>query len=222
MPGQFSEWFDGDSLVNRGMRLSPWEAPRFLWAAVEGICGVVLRPDPEPPKVQPLLPLEWKWIGLRNLAYHGRRISYFGARVGTPGPGAAEAEAQQHMQQSAGLDMQLYANLAIQLAEGHAVETYTEDISDRIRVQNDALRAVAFARPGEVLVCIGNTAAQTSVGAIELDKVLAPDSHYHVHIYNSERGIWSHVESGDTVELVRVAVIVEAGGFRIVRLQEVS
>jgi len=25
VPGQFSEWFDGESLVNRGMRLSPWE-----------------------------------------------------------------------------------------------------------------------------------------------------------------------------------------------------
>ncbi|HEY8284261.1 MAG TPA: amylo-alpha-1,6-glucosidase, partial [Chloroflexota bacterium] len=33
VPGQFSEWFDGESLVNRGMRLSPWEPPRFLWAA---------------------------------------------------------------------------------------------------------------------------------------------------------------------------------------------
>src|SRR5260370_27979534 len=154
VPGQSSEWFDGDSLVNRGMRLSPWEAPRFLWAAVEGICGVVLRPDPEPPKVQPLLPLEWKWIGLRNLAYHGRRISYFGARVGTPGPGAAEAEAQQHMHQSAVLDMQLYANLAIQLAEGHAVAPYTEASTARIRVHNDALRALPFARPDQVLACI--------------------------------------------------------------------
>ena len=36
VPGQFSEWFDGESLANRGMRLSPWEPPRFLWAAVEG------------------------------------------------------------------------------------------------------------------------------------------------------------------------------------------
>lgn len=40
VPGQFSEWFDGESLVNRGMRLSPWEPPRYLWAAIEGACGV--------------------------------------------------------------------------------------------------------------------------------------------------------------------------------------
>jgi Bacterial alpha-L-rhamnosidase 6 hairpin glycosidase domain len=226
VPGQFSEWFDGESLVNRGMRLSPWEPPRYLWAAVEGICGVMVRPYPELPRVQLLLPMDWKWVGLRNLAYQGRSISYFGARMVPSARRAAEqAKASQKIgnrRRGAGLYTQLYANAEIQLTEGHAVETYAEDISDRIRVQNDALRAVAFARPGEVLVCIGNTAAQTSIGGVELDDVLAPGSHYHVHLYNSESDTWSHVESGDTAELVRVAVVVEAGGFRIARLREVS
>ncbi|HWE60897.1 MAG TPA: amylo-alpha-1,6-glucosidase, partial [Chloroflexota bacterium] len=58
VPGQFGEWFDGESLTNRGMRLSPWEPPRFLWAAVEGICGVVLQPGT--PKIQPLVPDAWR------------------------------------------------------------------------------------------------------------------------------------------------------------------
>ncbi|MDP6108180.1 MAG: hypothetical protein QGI33_07085, partial [Candidatus Brocadiia bacterium] len=53
VPGQFSEWFDGESLVNRGMRLSPWEPPRFLWAAIEGVCGMMLNPGP--PGINPLL-----------------------------------------------------------------------------------------------------------------------------------------------------------------------
>ncbi|MGH2344548.1 MAG: MGH1-like glycoside hydrolase domain-containing protein, partial [Chloroflexota bacterium] len=60
VPGQFSEWFDGESLVNRGMRLSPWEPPRFLWAAVEGVCGIVLQPGK--PKINPLVPAHWCWV----------------------------------------------------------------------------------------------------------------------------------------------------------------
>ncbi|HEX3000303.1 MAG TPA: trehalase family glycosidase, partial [Armatimonadota bacterium] len=45
VPGQFSEWFDGLSLVNRGMRLSPWEPPRFLWAIIEGGIGLDITGD---------------------------------------------------------------------------------------------------------------------------------------------------------------------------------
>ncbi len=45
VPGEFSEWMDGESLVNRGMRLSPWEPPRFVLAAIQGICGIQLEPD---------------------------------------------------------------------------------------------------------------------------------------------------------------------------------
>ena len=80
MPGQFSEWFDGESLVNRGMRLSPWEPPRFLWAAVEGVCGLTLTGDQ--PQINPLVPPSWKWVALRRLPYAGREISYFAVRTG--------------------------------------------------------------------------------------------------------------------------------------------
>jgi len=78
VPGQFSEWFDGESLINRGMRLSPWEPPRFLWAAVEGVCGLMLSPGP--PSVNPLVPPEWKWVALRCVPYRGAELSYFAAR----------------------------------------------------------------------------------------------------------------------------------------------
>ena len=69
VPGQFGEWFDGESLINRGMRLSPWEPPRFLWAAVEGVCGLMLTTGR--PSVNPLVPAAWKWVALRRLPYHG-------------------------------------------------------------------------------------------------------------------------------------------------------
>jgi glycogen debranching enzyme len=221
VPGQFSEWFDGESLVNRGMRLSPWEAPRYLWAAIEGICGVMLRPYPEPPQVEPLLPLEWKWVGLRNLDYHGRRISYFAARLGAPGPGAALATEQaDQLGQGANLFIQLYSSGEVQLVAGHAAETFAEDISDHVGVLNDALRVVALERPGEVVICVGNTAHHTSIGGVTLESVLAKDTHYHLHLYNSERGLWTHGDPREVHELARVALVIEAQGFRILRLRE--
>src|SRR5690349_10559056 len=39
VPGQFSEWLHGETLTNQGMMLSPWFAPRYVWAAIEGIAG---------------------------------------------------------------------------------------------------------------------------------------------------------------------------------------
>ena len=220
VPGQFSEWFDGESLVNRGMRLSPWEAPRYLWAAVEGICGVMVRPEPEPPVVHPLLPLEWKWVGLRNLTYHGRHLSYFAARLGAPGPGAEQAEMQQQESQSAGLYMRLYASGELQMEEGHAVDVYAKDVSDHVGVLNDALRVVALERPDEYVICVGNTATHTAIGALELDSLLNYDKHYHVHLYNSERGMWTRGEAADTEDMRRMALVIEAQGFRILRLRE--
>jgi hypothetical protein len=220
VPGQFSEWFDGESLANRGMRLSPWEAPRYLWAAVEGICGVMLQPDPAPPLVRPLLPLEWKWVGLRQVPYHGRRPSFFAARLGAPGPGAEEAKEQRLMEQRTGTSMQLYASGDVELAEGHAVQVYARDVTERVGVLNDALRTVVFERPGEYLMCVGNTATQTSIGALELEDLLDRRKHYRVDLYNSERGLWTGGESERGEELLHVALVIESQGFRILRLRE--
>lgn len=79
VPGQFSEWFDGESLVNRGMRLSPWEPPRFLWAAVEGVCGMMLSPGA--PGINPLIPSDWQWVGAVGVRYHGKPVTFFAAHM---------------------------------------------------------------------------------------------------------------------------------------------
>jgi glycogen debranching enzyme len=218
VPGQFSEWFDGESLVNRGMRLSPWEAPRYLWAAVEGICGVSMRPAPQPPVVHPLLPMEWKWVGLRNLAYHGGKLSYFAARLGAPGPGAQQAAAEDTVDDIS--KMRLYASGDIELSGGHTVEVYDRDISNQVGILNDTMRIVALARPGETVVCVGNTTVESSIGALELDQIVDKSKRYDVQLYNSERGGWTQGEYDDIESLKRVALVIEAQGFRILRLRE--
>jgi len=39
VPGQFGEWFDGGSLTNRGMYLSPWTGAKYLWAVPRPCAG---------------------------------------------------------------------------------------------------------------------------------------------------------------------------------------
>jgi glycogen debranching enzyme len=214
VPGQFSEWFDGDSLVNRGMRLSPWEAPRYLWAAVEGLCGVSLRPAPEGPSVQPSLPPQWRWVGLRALPYHGRHFSYFAARMSPGGPAAQPSAGEQ----SGAQPLRLFATAALTSANGTPVEEYTSDVTDRVGVIDEALRVVAFERSGEVVICVGNTAQETTIGALELGGVLGTSEQFSVQLYDSELGGWVDLQGRNQAQLRRMVLNIEAQGFRIVRL----
>jgi hypothetical protein len=197
VPGQFSEWFDGESLVNRGMRLSPWEPPRFLWAAVEGVCGLTLTPSTA--RVNPLIPPDWKWVALRRLPYHGREITYFAARQG----------ARFH----------LYANADIETT--HHKEIYDEDISTRVHAFSASAEVVALRRPGEIMALVGNVGEQTSVVPLNLQEVLDADASYDLRIYSSEHKEWQlgTRETGRT--LTSLAVPIESNGFRAIELKQV-
>jgi hypothetical protein len=199
VPGQFSEWFDGESLVNRGMRLSPWEAPRYLWAAVEGVCGLMLRPGDQHPQIHPLLPEGWRWVGLRRLPYHGHSLSFFAAR-----------DHQRFL---------LYSDQPINTR--HHLERYEEEVSDQVLVLNGHLEHLALRRPGEVTLCLGNTAGETTRSPVYLlERLLAPEQPYQLTLYNSERQAWMDGISGPGHALSSLAVTIEAQGFRIVRFSE--
>jgi hypothetical protein len=196
VPGQFSEWFDGQSLINRGMRLSPWEPPRFLWAAVEGICGVVLRPDQ--PTIRPLIPDSWKWVALHRLPFHDRLVTYFAAR------------------QPDG--MRIFTDTDV--ATEHELERYERDATLDVQVKNPSIHHVVLERPGEILVALGNTELHTSVAPVQLERVVDRSRRYTVDLYNSERGAWTDAHSSPGEDLTTVVNTVEAGGYRILRMRE--
>ena len=76
VPGQFAEWFDGGSLTNRGMYLSPWTSAKYLWAVAETVCGLDGYRTSGRPHVAPLLPPEWTWAAAVRVHWGGRRHSY--------------------------------------------------------------------------------------------------------------------------------------------------
>lgn len=75
VPGEFPEWFDGETFESRGMAMSPWMPPTYLWLGVEGLAGVI--PNVDQLAISPNLTEGWHWLSMRNLPYRGDRISFF-------------------------------------------------------------------------------------------------------------------------------------------------
>lgn len=76
VPGQFGEWFDGGSLTNRGMYLSPWTGAKYLWAVAETVCGLDGYRTSGRLHLTPLLPADWTWTAAVRVHWGGRRHSY--------------------------------------------------------------------------------------------------------------------------------------------------
>jgi glycogen debranching enzyme len=64
-PAEFAEWFHGDTGVNKGMPLSPWVAPTFVWAIMEGLLGLTWRNGK--PQFNPHWPAGWNEVTLSRL-----------------------------------------------------------------------------------------------------------------------------------------------------------
>ena len=195
VPGQFSEWFHGESLVNHGMRLSPWEPPRLLWAAIEGMCGI--SGDGEGCSCHPLMPPGWQWIALRRLPHCGRMVSFFAGRE----------EGHIH----------IYANAPLK-TEGE-LTVYEEDVSHRVQVTDHRTHRVALRTGDELLICVGSSAETTITAPIRIEGLLDDEREYAVEMYNGELGEWQQGASRRGRALRHLAFPLEAGGFRVLRVR---
>ena len=191
VPGQFSEWFDGESLVNRGMRLSPWEPPRFLWAAVEGVAGLMVSPDK--PGVNVLRPPDWKWVAAAEVCYHGSRLSFFAARQGDK--------------------LQVYTNTEFEY-DGRQ-EVFAQDISGRISAQHAGVHGVALKREGRVLVALGSSLEEAVNLPLALDGVVDAGKRVNLRQFSSERGSWSPAQLLPGERWRQLGVRLEARGYHL-------
>ncbi len=76
VPGQFAEWFDGGSLTNRGMYMSPWTSAKHLWAVAETVGGLDGYRTSGRPHLSPLLPSAWKWSAASRVHWGSGRCTY--------------------------------------------------------------------------------------------------------------------------------------------------
>lgn len=75
VPGLFPERLSGDTFKSRGMAMSPWMPPTYVWLMFEGLLG--FEPTVDGLRVNPHLPSDWKWVGARDVPARGRRFSCF-------------------------------------------------------------------------------------------------------------------------------------------------
>ncbi len=191
VPGQFSEWFDGESLINRGMRLSPWEPPRFLWAAVEGICGIMVSPDE--PGINPLIPPDWKWASAVGVCYHGRRITAFAGRRGG--------------------GMLIYANAEFRSKGPH--EVLPRDLTESVHARHGGVHPVALADEERTVVALGSCREEAVTTPVDLHGALDGAARYSLRQYSSERGEWGPAEEGTGAEFATVGARIEAEGYHV-------
>ncbi len=76
VPGEFAEWFDGGSLSNRGIYLSPWTGAKYLWAVAETVGGLNGYRTSGRPHLAPLRPKGWQWVAAARIHWGGRRCTY--------------------------------------------------------------------------------------------------------------------------------------------------
>ncbi|MEO6834419.1 MAG: amylo-alpha-1,6-glucosidase [Candidatus Tumulicola sp.] len=199
VPGQFSEWFDGESLTNKGMRLSPWEPPRFLWAAIEGVCGLMVTTGA--PRINPIVPAHWTWVGIRRLPYHDAELSYFAVR------------------QSDGR-LNIYATAEVD--SDFDVVVFERDVTDDVAVFSDRAAIVALAKGDGFVLLAGNTAAETVSVPIGLQRIVDASKRYKLQMYNSERLSWEPSTTCEPGALSAIALSIETGGFRLILVEEVE
>ena len=196
VPGQFSEWLHGETLVNQGMMLSPWFPPRYLWAAVEGVAGLDITTDP--PGLEPRLAPQWRWYGMRGLPFRGRSLTWFAVR--TP-------------------DLRIYSNV---IFTDTAAEAYPEDVSHTLRLTGGSVVAIALRRAGSFVVLIGNTTEHSVAAAFEVvDRELV--GMHEMRVYNSLRNAWVDGASVSPADLRRgTRVNIERKGFCVVEFTAVD
>lgn len=194
VPGQFSEWFDGESLVNRGMRLSPWEPPRLLWAAIEGLCGTKAKPGGGY-TVAPTRPLNWKWTALRRLPCADGFLTFF-----------ATFEDQ---------DVHIYANMPVDTP--HTLVVAGQDVTNRVRLADYRVRRAAFATEKELMICLGTEAGAYVTAAVILSGLLEPKEQYTLRIYSSASG-WVEAGTASGADLSDLAITIEDGEFRVLKM----
>lgn len=193
VPGQFSEWLHGETLANRGMMLSPWFPPRYLWAAIEGAAGLDLSGDQ--PTCNPRLAPDWRWLGVRNLRFRGGFVSWFVVR--SP-------------------DLSMYATF--RFAGSAKYEAYDRDVTDELLdVAHEDAIAIALQREDAIVLLVGNTADRTIVTSLQFKQRLRGS--FGMRAFSSQRGAWlERTVSGR--DLFRgIPIQIDSYGFAVLELQ---
>lgn len=193
VPGEFSEWLHGETLVNQGMPLSPWFPPRYIWAVIEGIFGFDISGDS--PRLSPNLPSHWGWAGLRNVPFRGKNVTWFFAR--TP-------------------ELQLWSSERINCMP--QPDVLPQDVSDRFMASGDDAITAALSDGDRILGLVGNIQHRSITSAIRLRE--PKSGPYTMRSYDSLQRKWLEPRSISAEQLEGgVTIRLEPSGFHVIDLR---
>jgi len=195
VPGQFSEWLHGEILSNHGMMLSPWDAPRYLWAAIEGAGGLSVMREVG---INPALADDWRWLTAINVPYRGGSLAWVACRMPD------------------GLHLHTTSDLPSRAQKTQ----YARDATDNVRVQDPAATAVALANDDRWFLFIGNTHSRTTVTAAALDGL--SDAAYQVRLFSTVWNDWQEKGTLSNEAIVAgIPLVIDAGGFAMIEIRSV-
>ncbi len=191
VPGEFSEWLHGETLVNQGMPLSPWFPPRYIWAVIEGIFGLDVSGDR--PQLKPNLPARWGWCGLRNVPFRGKRLTFFLARMP---------------------ELCLWSSESIEcITQG---EVLPDDLSERFLASGDSAITTALGDGDRIVALLGNLEDRTTTTAVRL---LEARGAYDMRCYDSLKHGWQERREVSREEMEGgVTIVLEPKGFHVIEL----
>ena len=193
VPGQFSEWLHGEILSNQGMMLSPWDAPRYLWAAIEGAGG--LRVMQLRDEINPALADEWRWLTAINVPFRGGSIAWIACRM----PDG------------------LHVHTTSELPSLAKRTTYSRDVTDGVRVTDPEATVVAFAGIDGILIFVGNSRDRTAAMAASYSGVEGNDC--AVRLFST---VWNDWQDNGRLSKDAISsgipIVVDAGGFAMLKI----
>jgi len=193
VPGQFSEWLHGETLVNQGMMLSPWFPPRYLWAAIEGAAGLDLSDDVF---LNPRLAPDWKWLGVRNLPYRGQQLAWLAVRLP---------------------EVTIYTSFTMQKSAPY--RAYETDITDQVQARGDDICVLGLRQGTDLLLFVGSTADDTVTTSVRVNDALSGS--YRLRQFDSLIGQWQDRGLRPAAQFTDGCVLqIERKGFSLLELTQ--
>ena len=193
VPGQFSEWLHGETLVNQGMMLSPWDAPRYLWAAIEGAGGLDIRGKKA--TLNPNLAAEWRWLTAVNVPFRGTMIAWIALRM----PDG------------------LHVLTTSDLTSDAPLSTYAHDITSTVSLTDPLATLVAFSAPDRITIFIGNSGAQAVTTAASLQAFAGTPQ--QVRVFSTVWNDWQDLGELCASDIQNgIVAMIDAGGFALLEI----
>lgn len=195
VPGQFSEWLHGEILVNQGMMLSPWDAPRYLWAAIEGAGGLNVRGQTA--TIDPCLAADWRWLTAVNVPFRGEHIAWIGVRM----------PEGMHVFTTSGLGSE------------SPITRYEKDLTEIGVVTDPRVTLVVLSEKTSLLLFIGNSSEQAITTAASLREIKG--ARHSVRLFSTIWNTWrdlGHLKKQEILD--GIPVIIDAGGFALLEITQ--